>query len=151
MSENHKIIVILGPTATGKSDLAVQIAKKIKGPARLAPAREAGMVGGSESVAGGEIISADSRQVYKGLDIGTGKITKREMKGVPHHMLNVISPKKVFSVSEWQKQAQKNIEEIISRGHTPIIVGGTGFYIDAIVLNCNLNILRDSYWISCYS
>lgn len=106
-----QIIVILGPTATGKSDLAVQIANKLNG----------------------EIISADSRQVYKGLDIGTGKITKREMKGVPHHMLNVISPKKVFSVSEWQKQAQKNIEEIISRGHVPIIVGGTGFYIQSIV------------------
>ncbi len=106
-----KILVILGPTATGKSDLAVQIAKKYKG----------------------EIISADSRQVYTGLDIGTGKITKKEMLGIPHYMLDVISPKKVFSVSDWQKQTKKIVEEIISRGKLPIICGGTGFYIQSIV------------------
>ncbi|KND47747.1 MAG: tRNA dimethylallyltransferase [Parcubacteria bacterium C7867-006] len=106
-----KILVILGPTATGKSDLAVKLAKKYNG----------------------EIISADSRQVYKGLDIGTGKITKKEMLGIPHYMLNVISPKKVFSVSDFQKLANAKIEEIISKGKLPIIVGGTGFYIQSIV------------------
>ncbi len=108
-----KILVILGPTATGKSDFAVKIAKKYYG----------------------EVISADSRQIYKGLDIGTGKITKKEMMGVAHYMLDVVSPKKVFSVSDWQKQTKKIIEEIISRGNLPIICGGTGFYIQSIVDN----------------
>ncbi len=105
-----KVIVIVGTTAVGKSNLAVKIAKKFKG----------------------EIISADSRQVYKELDIGTGKITKKEMLDIPHYLIDVANPKKKFTVTEYQKQAVKKIEEIISRGHTPIIVGGTGFYIDAI-------------------
>jgi tRNA dimethylallyltransferase len=105
-----KVIVILGPTATGKSNLAVEIAKKIKG----------------------EIISADSRQVYKGLDIGTGKITKKEMRGIPHYLLDVSNPKHKFTVTEYKKLAEEKIKEIISRGNTPIICGGTGFYIDAI-------------------
>jgi tRNA dimethylallyltransferase len=106
-----KLIVILGQTATGKSDFAVQIAKEI----------------------GGEIISADSRQVYKGMNLGTGKITKKEMHGIPHHLLDVASPKKVFSVSDFQKHATKKIKEILKRSNTPIICGGTGFYIDAVV------------------
>lgn len=105
-----KVFVILGQTATGKSNLAVKIAKKING----------------------EIVSADSRQVYKNLDIGTGKITKKEMAGVPHHLLSVANPKKKFTVAEYQKLAKEKIEEIINRGKTPIICGGTGFYIDAI-------------------
>src|SRR3990167_8605442 len=104
-----KIIVIVGPTASGKSDLAVRLAKKVDG----------------------EIISADSRQVYRGMDIGTGKITKKEMRGVPHHLLDVISPKTDFSVSNFKKLATKKIEEITGRGHVPIIVGGTGLWIDA--------------------
>lgn len=106
-----KIIVIVGPTTSGKSDLAVKIAKERNG----------------------EIISADSRQVYKGLDIGTGKITKREMKGVPHYLLDVANPKKVFSVADFKKLGQKAIDDILSRGKLPIIVGGTGFYIDTLV------------------
>ncbi len=106
-----KILVILGPTATGKSQLAVKLARKYNG----------------------EIISADSRQVYKGLDIGTGKISKKEMLGVPHYMLDVISPKVVFSVADFQKQTGKIIQEIISRGKLPILCGGTGFYIQSIV------------------
>ena len=110
MKAKPKIIVILGQTATGKSDLAVKIAKKIKG----------------------EIISADSRQVYTGLDIGTGKITKKEMKDVPHYLLDVANPNKKFTVTEFQKQAFEKIEDIIARGRNPIICGGTGFYIDAI-------------------
>jgi tRNA dimethylallyltransferase len=105
-----KVIVILGQTATGKSALAVKIAKRI----------------------GGEVISADSRQVYKGLNIGTGKITKKEMRGVHHHLLDVASPKKKFSVAEFKKLSEKAIVDIIKRGKTPIICGGTGFYIDAI-------------------
>ena len=121
----QKILVILGSTATGKSDLAVKLAKWLNGPARNA----------THSVAGGEVISADSRQVYKGLDIGTGKITKKEMLGVPHHMLDIISPRKVFSVAEWKKRTEKLIEDIISRKKIPIICGGTGFYIQSIVDN----------------
>ena len=109
----NKILVILGPTATGKSSLAVKLAKKYNG----------------------EIISADSRQVYKRLNIGTGKITKKEMRGVPHYMLDVVSPKKVYSVSDWQKRTRKTIADIISRGKLPIICGGTGFYIQSVVDN----------------
>jgi tRNA dimethylallyltransferase len=107
----QKIIVVLGQTATGKSALAVRIARRVNG----------------------EVISADSRQVYKGLDIGTGKITKREMRGVPHHLLDIVSPKNKFTVAEYKKLAEKKIEEIIARGKIPIICGGTGFYIDAII------------------
>ncbi len=107
----NKVIVILGPTATGKSDLAVEIAKKYNG----------------------EVISADSRQVYKGLDIGTGKITKKEMRGVPHYLLDMVSPKKTFTVSDWKKAAEKAMKDITSRGKLPIICGGTGFYIDSVV------------------
>ncbi len=113
-----KIIVVCGPTATGKSDYAVNLAKDI----------------------GGEIVSADSRQVYRGLDIGSGKITKREMGGIPHYLLDVVSPKKVFTVSDFQVQAYKAIEKILDRKKIPIICGGTGFYIDSII---NGNILPD--------
>lgn len=105
-----KVIVILGQTATGKSDLAVKAAKKISG----------------------EVISADSRQVYKGLDIGTGKITKKEMGGIPHHLLDVANPKHKFTVVDYQKQTISAIAKIIKKGKTPIICGGTGFYIDAV-------------------
>ena len=120
---NMKIIVILGQTATGKSDFAVEIAKSVNG----------------------EIISADSRQVYKGMDLGTGKITKKEMRDIPHYLLDVASPSKIFSVSDFQKKAFQKIEEILKKstrphgssgasgGKIPIICGGTGFYIDAIV------------------
>jgi tRNA dimethylallyltransferase len=104
------VIVILGQTATGKSNLAVKIARKVNG----------------------EIISADSRQVYKGLDIGTGKITPKEMKGIPHHLLDVVSPKKKFTAAEFQKLSIYAIADILNRGKTPIICGGTGFYIDAM-------------------
>ncbi len=114
-----KLIVILGPTATGKSDLAVDISQYLK------------KVHGIKS----EIISADSRQIYTGLDIGAGKITKKEMKGVTHHGLDIVSPKRknMFSVSEFQDYAYKTIGEIYSRGAVPILCGGTGFYIDAVV------------------
>lgn len=108
---NPKVLVIIGTTAVGKSSLAIKLARKWNG----------------------EIISADSRQVYRGLDIGTGKVTKKEMQGIPHHLINVVDPKKKFTVTEYQKLASKKLEEIISRGNIPIIVGGTGFYIDAII------------------
>ncbi len=106
-----KIIVVCGPTATGKSDYGVVLAKKV----------------------GGEIISADSRQVYRGLDIGSGKITTEEMDGIPHHLLDVADPNDVFSVTQYQTLATNAIKEIIDRGHIPILCGGTGLYIDAVV------------------
>ncbi len=109
----QKVIVILGQTATGKSNLAVKIAKQING----------------------EIISADSRQVYTNLDIGSGIITKKEMLGIPHHLLNIANPKTKFTIVKYKKLADKKIEEIVKKGKTPIICGGTGFYIDSVVNN----------------
>ncbi|MCX6717438.1 MAG: tRNA (adenosine(37)-N6)-dimethylallyltransferase MiaA [Candidatus Taylorbacteria bacterium] len=113
MSTKPKIIVVLGPTATGKSDVAVQLAKTFNG----------------------EIISADSRQVYRGMDLGSGKITKKEMSGIPHYLLDIVKPQTYFSVAKYKKFADKAIEEIIKKNKTPIICGGTGFYIDSIVKN----------------
>jgi len=142
VKNTNKIIIVLGQTSTGKSDFAVEIAKHING----------------------EIISADSRQVYKGMDLGTGKVPRDKnsskskhkktntyfYKNVPHHLLDVISPKKVFSVDDFSKQANKKIEEILKRpvGHhdssgaggknVPIICGGTGFYIDTLINQTSL-------------
>ena len=110
-TDNRKIIVILGPTASGKSSLAIRLAKKINA----------------------EIISADSRQVYKGMDIGTGKVTKKETKGIPHHLLDVASPKTRFTVAEFKSLAEKALKTILNKGKIPIICGGTGFYIQALI------------------
>jgi len=112
----RKIITIIGPTSSGKSDLAVHIAKKFNG----------------------EVISADSRQVYRGLDIGSGKITKKEMGGIPHHLLDVEDPKNVFTVANFKELAEQKIEEITKRGNIPIIAGGTGFYVDALIHNMSI-------------
>ncbi len=107
----NKVLIIVGPTASGKSDLAVRLAKKFKG----------------------EIISADSRQVYKGLDVGTGKITKKEMRGVPHYLLDVVDPKKYFSASDYKRLASSSQRYIATtKKKLPIVVGGTGFYIDTL-------------------
>lgn len=106
-----KLIVILGPTASGKSSLAIKLAKKFKG----------------------EIVSADSRQVYKGMNIGTGKVTKKEMLGVPHYLLDVASPKKKFTVVQYRKLALKALDKIQRKNKILFLVGGTGFYIQAIV------------------
>ena len=118
IAEKPKIIVILGQTATGKSALVVKIALRLRS--------------GQAPKNGGEVVSADSRQVYKGLDIGTGKITKKEMHGIPHHMLDVVNPKYKFTVAEYKKLAEEEIRNILKRNKTPIICGGTGFYIDTI-------------------
>lgn len=80
-----------------------------------------------------EIISSDSRQVYKGVDLGSDKISKKEMKGVRHHLLDVVSPKKVFTVTQYKKLAEKAIKDIVKRGKIPIVAGGTGLYIDALI------------------
>ncbi len=106
-----KLIVILGPTASGKSDLAVTLARRFSG----------------------EIISADSRQIYKGLDIGSGKIIKSQMKGIPHYLLDVASPQRRFTVAQFQKLALQKIKEIQSHDQVPFLVGGTGLYIQSIV------------------
>lgn len=108
-----KLVVIAGPTAVGKSDFAVQYAIDNNG----------------------EVISADSRQIYIGLDIGTGKITSEEMRGVRHHLLDIVPPTEKFNVEKYRVLAQQAIEDISSRGKLPIICGGTGFYIDAVVNN----------------
>jgi len=117
-----KVVVVLGQTATGKSDIGVMLAKKFNG----------------------EIISADSRQVYKGLDIGSGKITKKEMLGVPHHLLDVVSPKSNFTVVQFKKKAQKVIKDILKRGKLPIIVGGTAFYIDALIYDLDFPEVKEN-------
>lgn len=109
--QRQKVLVIVGPTASGKSALAVEVAKRF----------------------GGEVISADSRQVYRGLDIGTGKITRHEMQRVRHHLLDVASPKQAFTAHDFVVQARAAIADIASRGKLPIVVGGTGFYIDALL------------------
>lgn len=107
----QKVLIIIGPTASGKSSLAVELAKKFNG----------------------EVISADSRQVYRGMNIGSGKVTKREMAGVPHHLLDVASPKKVFNAADFVRLGRQAIVDITSRGKLPIICGGTGFYIDTLL------------------
>lgn len=112
----QKLIVIVGPTASGKSALAVSLARKF----------------------GGEIISADSRQIYRGLDIGTGKITQKEMVGVPHHLLGIVSPRRVFTAAHFVRDARRAIEEIARRGRVPIIAGGTAFWIDTLVYDLSL-------------
>lgn len=111
-----KLIAVVGQTATGKSDCAVMIARAYQG----------------------EVISADSRQVYRGLTIGTGKITKKEMRGIPHHLLDVADPKKQYSVTAYVAEAEKVLRDIIARNKLPIIAGGTGFYIDALTSNTKL-------------
>jgi len=113
----QKILVVLGPTAAGKSNLAVRIAKEFDG----------------------EVISADSRQIYKGLDIASNKITKQEMNGVPHYLLNVTTPDKEYNLYNWQKDAFKTIKKILAKNKVPIIAGGTGLYISSIIQNYDLH------------
>ena len=105
------IIVICGPTASGKTALSVALAKEL----------------------GGEVVSADSMQIYRRMDIGTAKPTKEEMDGVPHHMIDVADPEENYSVARYVEEAGKCCDEIISRGKLPILVGGTGLYIDSLV------------------
>lgn len=116
MSTFPKVIVVVGPTASGKSDLGVKLARKYNG----------------------EIISADSRQVYRGLNVGSGKITKKEMQGIPHHLLDITSPRRRFTVAQYKKKADKAIHSILKRGKVPILVGGTGFYIQAVTDDLNI-------------
>jgi tRNA dimethylallyltransferase len=107
----EKLLILSGPTAVGKTELSLRLAKAV----------------------GGEIISADSMQVYKGMDIGTAKITKEEMQGVPHHLIDILDPKEDFNVVRFKTLAKEKVKEINARGMVPIVVGGTGFYIQALL------------------
>ena len=109
--DKPKVIVICGPTASGKTALSIELAKKING----------------------EIISSDSMQIYKDMNIGTAKPTVEEMDGIPHYLLDFVSPDTRYSVAEFQKDATEKIEEILKKGKTPIIVGGTGLYVDSLI------------------
>ena len=104
------LLVLTGPTAVGKTKLSIALARAV----------------------GGEIISADSMQVYRHMDIGSAKIKKEEMQGIPHHLIDVLEPTEDFHIVLFQKMAKEAMAEIYSRGHIPILTGGTGFYIQAV-------------------
>ena len=114
--KRQKIVAILGPTASGKSDFAVTLAKKFNA----------------------EIISADSRQVYQELNIGSNKITETEKQGIKHYLLNVVKPDQEFSLYDWQQKTFQIIEKIFKKNKLPIIVGGTGLYLSSILQNYQL-------------
>lgn len=106
----NKVIIIAGPTASGKTSLAVALAKRIDG----------------------EVVSADSMQIYRGMSIGTALPTAEEKQGVPHHLLEIVDPDEKFSAAVYQKRAFAAIDDILLRGKTPIVAGGTGLYINSI-------------------
>ena len=106
-----KLVVITGPTASGKTALGVALAQRL----------------------GGEVVSADSMQIYRGMDIGTAKPTPEEMQGVPHHMIGIADPAENYSVSRYAAQAAACVDDILARGKLPIVVGGTGLYIDSLI------------------
>ena len=110
-SEKQPLVILTGPTAVGKTALSIALAKRIQG----------------------EIISADSMQVYRGMDIGSAKILPEEMDGVPHHLIDILDPREEFNVVVFQQKAREAMLEIYERGHIPIVVGGTGFYIQALL------------------
>lgn len=109
----NRVVVIAGPTASGKTDLAINLAKQT----------------------GGEIISADSMQVYKYMNIGTAKPTVEEMQGIPHHMLDTVNPDEAFSVALYKERAEKTIHDILEKKKLPIVAGGTGLYINSLIYN----------------
>ena len=120
MNEKHKVIVICGPIASGKTALSIELAKKING----------------------EIVSADSMQIYKDMDIGTAKPTKQEMGEIKHYLLDFVSPEDRYSVAQYKQDAKKAIKEIINKGKTPIIVGGTGLYVDSLIYEIEYNDIK---------
>lgn len=119
----QKLLVIVGPTAVGKTEISIQLAQKLNG----------------------EIISADSMQIYRGMDIGTAKPTLAEQAGIPHHMLDIVDPGKPFSVADYQTLARQKIEEITARGRMPVLAGGTGLYVRAVIDPYNF-IPADTDW-----
>ena len=106
-----KIVAVMGTTASGKSGLGIELAARY----------------------GGEVVSADSRQVFRGLDLGSGKVTPEETKGVPHHLIDVCAPGEFFSMADFQHLAYAAIDDILARGKLPFLVGGTGLYVDAVI------------------
>ena len=106
-----KVIVIAGPTASGKTSLSIELAKRING----------------------EIISSDSMQIYKDMQIGTAKVTEEEMDGIKHYLVDCVSPDQRYTVSNFKADSEKAIEEILAKGKTPIVVGGTGLYINSLI------------------
>ena len=118
----NKLIILAGPTASGKTSVSIDLAKRI----------------------GGEIISADSMQVYKYMDVGTAKISVEEMQGVKHHLIDVLDPKEDFNIVKFQNMVKCSIEEIVKNGHIPILVGGTGFYIQSIIYDIDFNTEDDN-------
>ena len=120
---NNKVIAVVGATASGKTSYAIDLARKIDG----------------------EIISADSRLVYKGMDIGTAKPTIEEMQGIPHYMIDVVEPEFNYSAGLYAKEAKKCIEDIVSRGKVPIVVGGTGLYYRVLLENYDLPDVKPDY------
>ena len=123
--EKRKLVILTGPTAVGKTKLSIELAKKI----------------------GGEIISADSAQVYKHMDIGSAKIMPEEMENVPHYLIDEFEPKDEFNVVVFQQKAKQYMEEIYQKGKIPILVGGTGFYIQAVLYNINFSIDDENHQI----
>lgn len=107
------LIIIAGPTAVGKTSISIKLANRLNG----------------------EIISADSMQIYKYMDIGSAKVTKEEMEGIPHHLIDIIDPKINYSAAQFKKDAERYINDIVSRGRVPLLVGGTGLYINSLIYN----------------
>ena len=146
-----KIIVLVGPTASGKSDLAIRLAKLAPSFTKVLASKQDKLFQKKWEVGGAEIISADSRQVYLGMDIGTGKVKRDNIKyrvlsiegkkknseyyseGIRHYLIDIASPKKQFTAEKFKKLGEKSIKEIIFKNKIPIIVGGTGFYIDVLL------------------
>ena len=112
-----KVIVICGPTASGKTSLSIDLAKRING----------------------EIVSCDSMQIYKDMDIGSAKPTKEEMQGIKHYLIDCVSPEERYSVARYKKEAEQAIKEILEKGKTPIVVGGTGLYVNSLVYGIEYN------------
>jgi len=121
-TEKLPLLVVAGPTASGKTSLGVELAKRYNG----------------------EVISADSMQIYKGMDVGTAKATPEEMQGIPHHLLNFLDPTEQFSVADYVEKASALIKEIFSHGKLPIVVGGTGLYISSLVDNLTFSPMPQS-------
>ena len=119
----EKVIVVIGPTSVGKTKMGVALAKKLNG----------------------EVISGDSMQVYRQMDIGTAKVTIEEMEGVKHHCIDILDPKDQYSVHDFQQTVRKEITEITSRGHVPIIVGGTGLYIKAALYDYTFSEMENNH------
>lgn len=123
--KKKKLVVLTGPTAVGKTNLSIELAKRI----------------------GGEIISADSAQVYKYMDIGSAKIRPEEMNGIPHYLIDELEPSEEFNVVVFQQKTKQYMQEIYDRGHIPILVGGTGFYIQAVLYDINFSVDDDNHQI----